>query len=200
LLALKRSRSAAPRLRDRENLSRPRPASCLPVGPATPSLRRRPRRSSWRTPRLRSSYGRCSEPSRGSRRRPQSPSWRPLGRGSASQTASARVGRRPEVVALAKALARKKPKGGKMSLREVSAAMAAQGFFNEGGSHSIPRASGPPCHVAEGWQAIVGNVSTPGGGRKSDRRRCSHKNGTQRPDWSRVCGRARRLTGRARAP
>jgi hypothetical protein len=35
---------------------------------------------------------------------------------------------RPEVVALAKALGRKKPKGGKMSLREVSAAMAAQGL------------------------------------------------------------------------
>ena len=28
---------------------------------------------------------------------------------------------------------------------------------------------------------------------------CRFKNGTQRPDWSRVCGRARRLTGRARA-
>ena len=39
----------------------------------------------------------------------------------------------PEVVALAKALARKRPKGGKMSLRAVSAAMAAQGFLNERG-------------------------------------------------------------------
>jgi DNA invertase Pin-like site-specific DNA recombinase len=39
----------------------------------------------------------------------------------------------PEAVALAKALARRKPKGGKMSLRAVSAAMAAQGFLNERG-------------------------------------------------------------------
>ena len=37
---------------------------------------------------------------------------------------------RPEVVALAKALGRKKPKGGKMTLRAMSAAMAAQGFLN----------------------------------------------------------------------
>jgi hypothetical protein len=38
-----------------------------------------------------------------------------------------------EAVALAKALRRKKPKGGKLSLRAVSAAMAAQGFLNERG-------------------------------------------------------------------
>jgi DNA invertase Pin-like site-specific DNA recombinase len=40
---------------------------------------------------------------------------------------------RPDVVALAKRLARKKPKGGQLSLREVSAALAAQGFLNERG-------------------------------------------------------------------
>jgi DNA invertase Pin-like site-specific DNA recombinase len=40
---------------------------------------------------------------------------------------------RPEVVAMAKALARKKPKGGKMSLRAISAALAAEGHFNERG-------------------------------------------------------------------
>jgi len=39
----------------------------------------------------------------------------------------------PEAVALAKSLARKRPKGGQMSLRAVSAAMAAQGFLNERG-------------------------------------------------------------------
>jgi DNA invertase Pin-like site-specific DNA recombinase len=39
----------------------------------------------------------------------------------------------PEAVALAKALARKRPKGGRMSLRAVSAAMAAQGSVNERG-------------------------------------------------------------------
>ena len=39
----------------------------------------------------------------------------------------------PEAVALAKALARKRPKGGKMSLRAVSAELAKQGFLNERG-------------------------------------------------------------------
>jgi DNA invertase Pin-like site-specific DNA recombinase len=56
------------------------------------------------------------------------------GRKSTSET-------RPEAVTLAKAFARKKPKGGKMSLRAVSAAMAAQGFLNERGRHSTPKAS-----------------------------------------------------------
>src|SRR5271170_7386899 len=42
--------------------------------------------------------------------------------------------KRPEVVALAKALARKKPKGGILSLRAVSAALAAEGHLNERGS------------------------------------------------------------------
>ncbi len=46
---------------------------------------------------------------------------------------------RPEVVALAKALARKKPKGGKLSLRAVSAAMAAQGYLNERGRPFNPK-------------------------------------------------------------
>src|SRR6202020_1204082 len=36
--------------------------------------------------------------------------------------------KRPEVVALAKALARKKPKGGKLSLRAVAAEMAIRGY------------------------------------------------------------------------
>ncbi len=39
----------------------------------------------------------------------------------------------PEAVALAKALSRKRPKGGKMSLRAVSAELAKQGFLNEHG-------------------------------------------------------------------
>jgi DNA invertase Pin-like site-specific DNA recombinase len=38
---------------------------------------------------------------------------------------------RPEVVALAKRLARKKPKGGTLSLRAISAALAAEGHLNE---------------------------------------------------------------------
>ena len=41
--------------------------------------------------------------------------------------------KRPEVVAQAKRLARKKPKGGKMSLRDISKALAAQGHLNERG-------------------------------------------------------------------
>jgi len=40
---------------------------------------------------------------------------------------------RPEAVVLAKALRRKKPKGGQLSLRAVSAEMAKQGFLNERG-------------------------------------------------------------------
>ena len=40
---------------------------------------------------------------------------------------------RPDVVALAKRLARKKPKGGKLSLRAIAAELAAQGHLNERG-------------------------------------------------------------------
>jgi len=46
---------------------------------------------------------------------------------------------RPDVVALAKRLARKKPKGGKLSLRAISAELAAQGFFNERGRAFNPK-------------------------------------------------------------
>jgi DNA invertase Pin-like site-specific DNA recombinase len=45
----------------------------------------------------------------------------------------------PDAVALVKRLARRKPKGGKMSLREVSAEMAAQGFLNERGKPFNPK-------------------------------------------------------------
>jgi hypothetical protein len=41
--------------------------------------------------------------------------------------------KRPEVVALAKRLARRKPKGGELSLRAISAARAAEGHLNERG-------------------------------------------------------------------
>jgi hypothetical protein len=43
------------------------------------------------------------------------------------------AGTRPEVVALAKALARKKPKGGQLILRAISAELEARGFLNERG-------------------------------------------------------------------
>ena len=37
----------------------------------------------------------------------------------------------PEVVALARKLRRRRPKGGQLSLREVSKELAARGFLNE---------------------------------------------------------------------
>ena len=46
---------------------------------------------------------------------------------------------RPDVVKLAKALARTKPKGGKLSLRAISAELAAQGFLNERGRPFNPK-------------------------------------------------------------
>ena len=45
---------------------------------------------------------------------------------------------RPDVVALAKRLARKRPKGGKMSLWAVSA-LAEQGYLNECGKPFNPK-------------------------------------------------------------
>ena len=44
---------------------------------------------------------------------------------------------RPDVVKLAKSLGRRKPKGGKMSLRAISAALAGQGHLNELGRRTI---------------------------------------------------------------
>jgi DNA-binding PadR family transcriptional regulator len=41
--------------------------------------------------------------------------------------------RNPELVALAKRLHRQRPKGGRMSLRSISAELATQGFLNENG-------------------------------------------------------------------
>ena len=46
---------------------------------------------------------------------------------------------RPDVVALAKTLARRKPKGGKKSLGAVAAEIAAQGFLNERGRPFNPK-------------------------------------------------------------
>ena len=40
---------------------------------------------------------------------------------------------RPEVVALARKLRRRKPKGGQLSLRGVASELAARGFLNERG-------------------------------------------------------------------
>jgi DNA invertase Pin-like site-specific DNA recombinase len=46
---------------------------------------------------------------------------------------------RPDVVRLAKALARKKPKGGKLSLRAIAVEMAARGYLNERGRPFNPK-------------------------------------------------------------
>jgi DNA invertase Pin-like site-specific DNA recombinase len=46
---------------------------------------------------------------------------------------------RPDIVKLAKALARKKPKGGKLSLRAIAAEMAARGVLNERGKPFNPK-------------------------------------------------------------
>jgi hypothetical protein len=46
---------------------------------------------------------------------------------------------RPEVVKLAKALARKKPKGGKLSLRGISAGLTKRGYLNERGKPFNPK-------------------------------------------------------------
>jgi hypothetical protein len=49
---------------------------------------------------------------------------------------------RPDLVALARSLARKRPKGGQMSLREISAELAARGFVNERGAPFNPKSIG----------------------------------------------------------
>jgi DNA invertase Pin-like site-specific DNA recombinase len=46
---------------------------------------------------------------------------------------------RPDVVKLAKALARKKPKGGRLSLRAIAAELAARGVLNERGQPFNPK-------------------------------------------------------------
>ena len=46
---------------------------------------------------------------------------------------------RPDVVRLAKALARKKPKGGRLSLRAVAEELAARGYLNERGRPFNPK-------------------------------------------------------------
>jgi hypothetical protein len=46
---------------------------------------------------------------------------------------------RPDVVALAKSLARKRPRGGRLSLRAISAELAARGVLNERGRPFHPQ-------------------------------------------------------------
>ena len=63
---------------------------------------------------------------RGARQRKKAATGKCEGRKSLSEA-------RPDAVALAKALRRRKPKGGQLSLRAVSAEMAKQGSLNEHG-------------------------------------------------------------------
>jgi hypothetical protein len=56
---------------------------------------------------------------------------------------------RPDVVKLAKALARMKPKGKKLSLRAISTELAAQGFQNERGKPTIRSSSPQICLARE---------------------------------------------------
>ena len=49
------------------------------------------------------------------------------------------VEERPDLVALAKSLARKKPKGRQLSLRAISAELEAQGYVNERGKPFNPK-------------------------------------------------------------
>ena len=90
----------------------------------SPSSRHRRPRTSSRTPRLRTSCAKRWARSQSSRRRPSSPSWRPHAGASVLpparrlRGARSHIEARPDVVKLAKALARKKPKGGRLSLRK----------------------------------------------------------------------------------
>jgi hypothetical protein len=52
------------------------------------------------------------------------------------------VEERPDLVALARSLARKRPKGRQMSLRAISAELAARGFVNERGAPFNPKSIG----------------------------------------------------------
>jgi hypothetical protein len=58
---------------------------------------------------------------------------RPTGMSPGVQMRFSHAERNPELVALAKRLHRQKPKGGRMSLRAISAELAARGIMNERG-------------------------------------------------------------------
>ncbi|HME83626.1 MAG TPA: recombinase family protein [Roseiarcus sp.] len=61
------------------------------------------------------------------------------GDGREGRGAQGHVETRPDLVKLAKVLARRKPKGGRLSLRAIAAEMAAQGFLNERGQPFNPK-------------------------------------------------------------
>jgi len=61
------------------------------------------------------------------------------GDGREGRGAQGHVETRPDLVKLARVLARRKPKGGRLSLRAIAAEMAAQGFLNERGQPFNPK-------------------------------------------------------------
>jgi DNA invertase Pin-like site-specific DNA recombinase len=58
---------------------------------------------------------------------------------------------RPDLVAIVRSLARKRPKGGRMSLRAISAELAARGFVNERGAPFNPKSIGAMLARSGSW-------------------------------------------------
>jgi hypothetical protein len=89
--------------------------------------------------------GRSSAPSPSSRRRPSSANLAAARRRKRIATGEKVEGRKSHAearpVKLAKALVRKKPKGGKLSLRAISASLAEQGHLNERGKPFNPKSA-----------------------------------------------------------
>src|SRR4029077_5741564 len=106
-----------------------------------------------RDAKLRTSYSSISSLSSSVRRECSSKRSRCEGRKPLSET-------RPEVVALARRLRRRRPKGGQLSLRGVSKELAAPGFLNELGKPYSAKSVVRRLHqTAHRW----GPVQTPWG-------------------------------------
>jgi hypothetical protein len=106
-----------------------------------------------RDAKLRTSYSSISSLSSSVRMECSSTRPRCEGRKPLSET-------RPEVVALARRLRRRRPKGGQLSLRGVSKELAARGFLNELGKPYAAKSVASMLHqTAHRW----GPVQTPGG-------------------------------------
>ena len=107
-----------------------------------------------RDAKLRTSYSSISSLSSSVRMECSSTRSRCEGRKPLSET-------RPEVVALARRLRRRRPKGGQLSLRGVSKELAARGFLNELGKppYAAKSVASMLHQTAHRW----GPVQTPGG-------------------------------------
>jgi DNA invertase Pin-like site-specific DNA recombinase len=69
---------------------------------------------------------------------------------------------RPDVVALAKRLARKKPNGGALSLRAISAELAEQGHLNERGRPFNPKSIASMIAGRAARSELTGRIAPPG--------------------------------------